>query len=69
MAQTDFDLELKKFKSLQGRAREEALKKYNNIKDNDLVLVTTKVNSLPIYEIEKVKGDPVKFLYGLDKLC
>ncbi len=65
--ETTSDVELKKFKSLQGRARDEALRKYGNLKDNDLVVVTTKVNSLPKYEIEMVEGDPIKFLFDLGK--
>ena len=61
------DFELKKFKSLQGRAREAALQKYVDIKDNDIVVVTTRVNSLPTYEIEKVSGDPLKYLFDMGK--
>jgi hypothetical protein len=61
------DSEIKKFKSLQGRARDAALEKYKDIKDNDLVVVTTRVNSLPTYEIEKIDGDPLKYLFDLGK--
>lgn len=61
------DFEIKKFKSLQGRARDAALEKYKDIKDNDLVVVTTRVNSLPTYEIEKIDGDPLKYLFDLGK--
>ena len=67
MVDVNFDVELKKFKSLQGRAREAALDRYKDIKDNDLVVVTTRVNSLPTYEIEKVEGDPLKFLFDMGK--
>jgi hypothetical protein len=63
----DADFELKKFKSLQGRAREAALQKYADIKDNDILIVTTRVNSLPTYEIEKVTGDPLKYLFNMGK--
>ena len=63
----DFDVEMLKFKNLQGRAREEALKRYGDIKENDLVIVTTRINSLPTYEIERVDGDPLKHLFGLGK--
>jgi hypothetical protein len=64
---TNSDLEIKKFKSLQGRAREAALERYKDIKDNDLVIVTTNINSLPTYQIEKVEGDPLKYLFELGK--
>ena len=61
------DYEIKKFKSLQGRAREVALEKYRGIKENDLVIVSTRFNPLPIYEVEKIDGDPLKYLFNLDQ--
>lgn len=67
MTYKNTDSEIKKFKSLQGRAREAALEKYKSINDNDLIVVTTRVNSLPIYEIEKIDGDPLKYLFNLGK--
>ena len=67
MAYKNTDSEIKKFKSLQGRAREAALEKYKDIKDNDLIVVTTRVNSLPIYEIERINGDPLTYLLNLGK--
>ena len=67
MAGNEGDPELKKFKSLGGRAREEALRKYPTIGPNDLVVVTTKINSLPMYEIEKISGDPVEYLLAMKK--
>lgn len=54
------DIRIRKVKVLQGRAKEEAEK--NGLKPNDLVIVTTSVNSLPEYHIEKIDGDPVSYL-------
>ncbi len=54
------DIVIRKVKVLQGRAREAATKM--GLLANDLVLVTTSVNSLPEYHIEKIDGDPVSFL-------
>ncbi len=56
------DFELKKFKSLQGRARDSALIKYNNINDNDIVIVKITGGVIPLYEIEKIDGDPLRYL-------
>lgn len=67
MAANRGDPELKKFKSLNGRAREVALKKYPTIAPNDLVVVTTKINPLPMYDVEKVGGDPLKYLFDIGK--
>lgn len=54
------DMRVRKVKVLQGRAKDEALKQ--GLEPNDLVIVTTTVNSLPEYHIEKIDGDPVSFL-------
>lgn len=54
------DIRIRKVKVLQGRAKDEAEKQ--GLASNDLVIVTTTVNSLPEYHIEKVDGDPVSFL-------
>jgi hypothetical protein len=54
------DVRIRKVKVLQGRAKDEAEKK--NLKPDDLVIVTTSVNSLPEYHIEKIDGDPVSYL-------
>lgn len=56
------DVSIRKVKVLQGRLREQADKR--GLKPDDLVLVKTiiKPHQPPIYEIEKVEGDPVLFL-------
>ncbi len=54
------DIRIRKVKMLQGRAKVEAEKQ--GLTPNDLVIVTTTVNSLPEYHIEKVDGDPVSYL-------
>ena len=54
------DIRIRKVKVLNGRAKSEAEKQ--KLAPNDLVIVTTSVNSLPEYHIEKVVGDPVSFL-------
>jgi len=59
------DMRIKKVKVLQGRAREEAEKMH--LAPDDLVVLTTTVNSLPEYHIEKIDGDPVSYLLKLVK--
>ena len=54
------DIRIRKVKVLHGRAKDEAEK--NGLNPDDLVIVTTSVNSLPEYHIEKIDGDPVSFL-------
>lgn len=54
------DIRIRKVKMLQGRAKVEAEKQ--GLAPSDLVIVTTSVNSLPEYRIEKVVGDPVSYL-------
>jgi len=54
------DIRIRKVKMLQGRAKMEAEKQ--GLTPNDLVIVTTSVNSLPEYHVEKVEGDPVSYL-------
>ena len=54
------DMRIKKVKVLQGRAREQAEKM--KLAPDDLVVLTTSVNSLPEYKIEKIDGDPVSYL-------
>ena len=54
------DIRIRKVKVLQGRAKIEADKQQLSLED--LVIVTTSVNSLPEYTIEKVEGDPVSYL-------
>lgn len=58
--QMALDIRIRKVKMLQGRAKEEAEKQ--GLTPNDLVIITTSVNSLPEYRIEKVDGDPVSYL-------
>lgn len=59
------DVRIRKVKVLQGRAKDEAEKK--NLKPDDLVIVTTSVNSLPEYRVEKIDGDPVSYLLRRSK--
>ena len=54
------DIRIRKVKVLQGRAKDEAKK--NGLAPDDLVIITTSVNSLPEYRIEKIDGDPVSYL-------
>lgn len=54
------DIRIRKVKMLQGRAKVEAEKQH--LDSNDLVIVTTSINSLPEYHIEKIDGDPVSYL-------
>ena len=65
MAKVTEDVRFRKVNSLQGRAKDEALKQHLN--ENDLVVVRTTIGSLPEYEIEKVSGDPIQFLFNLGK--
>ncbi len=51
---------IRKVKVLQGRAKDEADRQ--GLDPDDLVIVTTSVNSLPEYHIEKIEGDPVSYL-------
>ena len=56
------DINIRKVKVLQGRAKAEAEKQ--GLNPEDLVIVRTSVNlgSLPEYCIEKIEGDPVSYL-------
>jgi len=54
------DIRIRKVKVLKGRAKEEAEK--NKLSPDDLVILTTSVNSLPEYHVEKIEGDPVSYL-------
>lgn len=54
------DIGIRKVKFLQGRAKDEADKQ--SLQLDDLVLLTTSVNSLPEYHMEKIIGDPVSYL-------
>jgi hypothetical protein len=51
---------IRKVKVLQGRAREEADKQ--GLAPEDLVILTTTVNSLPEYRIEKIEGNALAYL-------
>ena len=57
------DFRIRKFKILQGEAREIAIEKYKNIKDDDLVIISTRNGK--IYNIEKIEGDPLEYLFGI----
>lgn len=59
------DMRIRKVKVLQGRAKDEAVKM--GLAPDDLVVLTTSVNSLPEYHIEKIEGDPVSYLLRLAK--
>lgn len=59
------DMRIRKVKVLKGRAKEEAEKQ--KLSPDDLVVVTTSVDSLPEYRIEKVEGDPVSYLLNRSK--
>jgi hypothetical protein len=59
------DIRFKKVKSLKGRALEKAQEL--KLSNDALVVVRTKIGSLPEYEVEEVKGDPIEYLYGLGK--
>jgi len=60
------DIQFRKFKVLQGRAKEEA-EKLGNLKPDDLLLVRTLITegAPPIYEVQRVIGDPMSFLQEL----
>jgi len=60
------DIRIRKVKVLKGRAKIEADKQ--KLSPDDLVIVTTSVNSLPEYTIEKIDGDPVSYLLNRSKL-
>ncbi len=57
------ELLFRKVKVLEGRAKEQAKEK--GYKDEDLVLVKVVSNSLESYEVVKVEGDPIKFLFHM----
>ena len=59
------DIRIRKVKVLKGKAKTEAEKQ--GLSPDDLVIVTTKINDLPEYSIEKVVGDPVSYLLGRKK--
>ena len=54
------DINIRKVKMLDDRARETANEM--GLKENDLVILTTHIDSLPKYELEQIKGSPVKYL-------
>ena len=51
---------IRKVCMLGDRARKQAEKQ--GLDDNALVLVKTKISSLPQYDITEIKGSPTKFL-------
>jgi hypothetical protein len=53
---------IRKVKVLQGTAREEAEKM--GLKEDDMILLKTTIlrNSLPKYHLEKIEGDPLKYI-------
>ena len=59
------DIRIRKVKVLKGRAKSEADEQ--RLSPDDLVIVTTSVNSLPEYTIEKIDGDPVSYLLNRSK--
>lgn len=54
------DMRIRKVSVLQGRAKDEAVK--IGLSPNDLIILTTSVNSLPEYHIEKIEGNPISYL-------
>ncbi len=55
------DISVRKVSVLRGRARDEATKQ--GLKEDDLVIVRTIIESgLPEYRLEKIEGEPLKFL-------
>jgi len=66
MAVDEFsDVRIRKVKSLQGRARDLAIEQ--NLNEEDLVVIKTKIGSLPQFKIEKIEGDPLEFLFKISK--
>ncbi len=59
------DMRIRKVKVLQGRAMDEAMKM--GLEPDDLVILTTSVNSLPEYRIEKIEGNPISYLLKRSK--
>lgn len=59
----DSDVSIRKVKFLQGRLREQANRQ--ELSPNDLVVVTTRIGSLPEFELEKIEGDPLTYLLKL----
>ncbi|MCJ7817168.1 MAG: hypothetical protein MUP55_04895 [Candidatus Aenigmarchaeota archaeon] len=57
------DIRIRKVRVLGDRAKAEALKQ--GCEENDLVIVKTIIEGghLPRYEIEKIEGSPMQFLY------
>ena len=60
MATNGEDVRIRKVRMLSDRARENA--DQMKLKENDLVIVRTHINSLPTYEIEKIEGSPITYL-------
>jgi hypothetical protein len=56
------DVKIRKVEILRGRAKQQAIDM--GLKSSDIVLVTTTIpdNGLPIYELEKIEGDPITYL-------
>jgi hypothetical protein len=65
MSEMSADIRIRKVKVLQGRAMDEAIKM--GLASDDLVILTTNVNSLPEYHIEKVEGNPISYLLRRSK--
>lgn len=60
MAAQGDEISIRKVKMLDDRAR--AIADGMNLKENDLVILTTHVGSLPEYNLEPIKGSPIKYL-------
>lgn len=60
MAVQGDEISIRKVKILDDRAKATAIKM--GLKENDLVILTTHIGSLPEYELEKIEGSPIKYL-------
>lgn len=60
MAMQGDEISIRKVKILDDRAR--AIADDIGLEENDLVILTTHIGSLPEYELEKIEGSPIKYL-------
>lgn len=60
MVDMSVDMRIRKVSVLQGRAKDEAVRM--GLSPDDLIILTTSVNSLPEYHIEKIEGNPISYL-------
>lgn len=60
MAAQGDEISIRKVKILDDRAR--AIADDMGLEENDLVILTTHIDSLPEYGLEKIEGSPIKYL-------